>query len=74
MFLEQHRAAEVLVIGTIIAAALAEWVVTFRERIQTTLPAAATLAARVRLGLGTLVETTTVRTPDNAPADAGPGW
>ena len=71
MFLEQHDAAAALVIGTIIAAALAEWVVTFRERIQTTLPPEAGLAARVRLGLRTLVETTTVRTPDNAPADRG---
>jgi len=62
MFLEQHRAAEVLVIGTIIAAALAEWVVTLRERIQTTLAPNAPLSTRVRLGLRTLVETTTVRT------------
>ncbi len=71
MFLQQHRGATALLIGTIIAAALAEWVVTFRERIQTTLPPAAPLGARVRLGLRTLVETTTVRTQGNAPADRG---
>jgi hypothetical protein len=62
VFLEQHRAAEVLVTGTIIAAALAEWVVTFRERIQTNLPLNAPLSARVRLDLRTLAEPTTVRT------------
>lgn len=71
MFLQHHRAAEALLIATILGAALAEWVVTFRERRQTTLPPDATLGARVRLGLQTLVETTTVRTQDNAPADRG---
>ena len=69
MFLQQHRAAAVLLVATIIAAGLAEWVVTFCERIQTTLPPDAGLGPRVRLGLRTLVETTTVRTQDNAPAD-----
>ena len=71
MFLERHRAAGLLVIGTIITAALAEWVVIFRERIRSTLPPNAPLSARVRLGRRTLVETTAVRTPDNAPADRG---
>ena len=53
------------------AAAVAEWVVTFRERLQTMLPPDAPLGARVRLGLQTMVETTTVRTQGNAPADRG---
>ena len=71
MFLEHHRAAAGLVIATIIGAALAEWAVTFRERIETTLSPDASFAAKARLGLRTLVETTTVRTQDNAPADRG---
>ena len=44
---------------------------TLRERIRTTLRPNAALGARIRLGLQTLVETTTVRTQDNAPADRG---
>ena len=71
MFLAHHRAATALLLGTILAAAVAEWVVTFRERLQTMLPPDAPLGARVRLGLQTMVETTTVRTQDNAPADRG---
>ena len=71
MFLAHHRAATALLVGTILAAAVAEWVVTFRERLQTMLPPDAPLGARVRLGLQTMVETTTVRTQDNAPADRG---
>ncbi len=35
------------------------------------LPPGASLGARVQLGLQTMVETTTVRTQDNAPADRG---
>jgi protein-S-isoprenylcysteine O-methyltransferase Ste14 len=71
VFLAHHLAARVLVVGTILAAAMAEWVVTFRERLQTMLSPDASLGARVRLGLQTMVETTTVRTQDNAPADRG---
>ena len=71
MFLAHHHAATALLVGTILAAAAAEWIVTFRERLQTMLPPDAPLGARVRLGLKTMVETTTVRTQDNAPADRG---
>ena len=71
MFLAHHHAATALLVGTILAAAAAEWIVTFRERLQTMLPPDAPLGARVRLGLKTMVETTTVRTQVNAPADRG---
>jgi protein-S-isoprenylcysteine O-methyltransferase Ste14 len=71
MFLQEHRGATALLVVTMIGAALAEWVVTFRERRRTTLPADADLGTRIRLGLRTLVETTTVRTQDPAPEDRG---
>jgi protein-S-isoprenylcysteine O-methyltransferase Ste14 len=64
-FLEAHSGAAVLVIGALIAGALAEWLVTFRERLQTE------GGPRARLAVRTLVEATTTRTAGRHESDRG---
>ena len=71
-FLESHGLATALVVVTVVVAALAEWLVTLRERMQTLAPDAG-LVARVRLALTTAVETSTART-EGARADRGTKW
>src|SRR6187431_1958387 len=64
-FLEAHSGAAVLVFGTLIAGAVAEWLVTFRERLQTE------GGPRARLAVRTLVEATTTRPAGRHESDRG---
>ena len=64
-FLDAHPAALTLVVGTLVAGALAEWLVTFRERLATEGGPRGRLAAR------TFVEATTTRTDAHQESDRG---
>lgn len=71
-FLEAHRIARALVVVTIALAALAEWLVTLRERMRALGPDTG-FVARSRLVLSTAVETSTARTK-GARVDRGTKW
>jgi protein-S-isoprenylcysteine O-methyltransferase Ste14 len=71
LFIQSHGAASALVVATVIGSVVAEWVVTARERVATTLPVDAGVGARVRVSLDTLVEASTARTRGNSAADRG---
>lgn len=55
-FLEMHGAATALVVATVVVASLSEWLVTLRERMQTSLDDGAGFRARLRLALSTAVD------------------
>ena len=67
-FLGTHKGALAVLVASIVAGGVLEWIVTLRERAATTRPGA---AAYARLALGTLAEVTLTRTSGSAPEDRG---
>ena len=70
-FLGSHHAALAILVASIVAGGVLEWIVTLRERAATTLPAQPGAAAYARLALGTLAEVTLTRTSESAKEDRG---
>jgi len=67
-FLGTHKAALAVLVASIVAGGLLEWLVTLRERVATTQPGPVGYA---RLALGTLAEVMLTRTSGSAPEDRG---
>jgi len=67
-FLGAHKGALAILVASIVAGGVLEWIVTLRERAATARPGA---AAYARLALGTLTEVTLTRTSGSAPEDRG---
>jgi len=63
-----HKGALAILVASIVAGGVLEWIVTLRERAATARPGA---AAYARLALGTLTEVTLTRTSGSAPEDRG---
>ena len=70
-FLGTHTDALAVLVASIVAGGLLEWMVTLRERAATTLPSRPGAAAYARLALATLGEVTLTRTSGSAPEDRG---
>jgi len=67
-FLGTHTGALAVLVASIVAGGLLEWIVTLRERAATAQPGT---AGHARLALGTLAEVTLTRTSGDAPEDRG---